>query len=207
MLRIVLFSIFAPLAMIELLFYKQFGVLLVGGLYFGLAMQADWAAGRLLKNGDVDANGKPRKRRHWSEDEPVENEELHVNPLGGSRTVEPDTAYAPPPPPREAPALSIAPPPAAAFEVQPARRARDTRPAELRKLPSIPNFRGQAHEVLGVSENARTRTIVNAFRHWIKRFHPDRAQDLAPELANRRVQRLTEAKELLLERRRSRKAA
>ena len=74
-------------------------------------------------------------------------------------------------------------------------------------LPPEPNFRGRAHEVLGVRENAATRTIVNAFRRLAKRFHPDQARGLPAEMANERMHKISEAKERLLERRRSRRAA
>jgi DnaJ-class molecular chaperone len=60
---------------------------------------------------------------------------------------------------------------------------------------------------LGIDDHAHTRTIVNAFRFWIKQFHPDRAVGIPVEVANDRVQRLTQAKEILLERRKARRAA
>ena len=104
MFRIVAVCLCVPLAFILALFYHQIWVGVLGSLYVALTLQAEWAAGRLLaKMGEpeLDANGKPKKRRHWNEENPVEKEELHVNPLGGKREVEPDLTYYPPPPPRE----------------------------------------------------------------------------------------------------------
>ena len=207
MFRIVAVCLCVPLAFILALFYHQIWVGVLGSLYVALTLQAEWAAGRLLaKMGEpeLDANGKPKKRRHWNEENPVEKEELHVNPLGGKREVEPDLTYYPPPPPREQVSRAAPASPGAEPVSQAAGNMRRSAP---QRLPSLPKFHGRAHEVLGIRENARTRTIVNAFRHWIKRFHPDQAQSLPAGLANSRVQRLTEAKELLLERRRARKSA
>ena len=210
MVRIGLFCIFFPLAMVELLFYRHFGLILVGSLYMILAFQADHAAARFLRYG-LDGKDSGKKRRAWNEEEPAEEkfeEELRVPPLPSGRRTSPGT-----PPPAEpaywerakgtasptAPSSIPTRAPVSA-PAQPERR----RP---RELPASPNFRGPAHEVLGVDENAATRTILRAFRHWIKRFHPDSAQTLPTELANARVQRLTDAKELLLDRRRRRRSA
>lgn len=76
--------------------------------------------------------------------------------------------------------------------------------APQRKLPRMP----EPHEILGVPREAATRTIVNAFRRWIKLVHPDNAKGgKAPELANFQARMITEAKRKLLEDRRSKKAA
>ncbi|MGZ6326360.1 MAG: DnaJ domain-containing protein [Bdellovibrionota bacterium] len=188
--RIVLFCLFAPLAMMEALFYRQFNLTILGTLYLGLCMQADFAAGRFLRDGLRKRGDAPARRRHWSEDEPVREEEppeLKVRPLG-------DRRWHAPPPSRE--------------PVQPAPPLAERRRAPARRpFPPAPNFQGSAHEVLGVAENAATRTIVNAFRHWVKRFHPDHAPILPLAEANAKVRQLAGAKELLLDRRRGKKAA
>ena len=211
MLRIVLFCIFAPLAAMEMLFYHHFGLVIVGTLYIGLSMQADFAAARFIRDGLCrdDTSGSTRinrKPRHWSDDDPGPDEaDLKVHPLGETRRS--TDAYRPRPPESapQAPRIAALLP---EREVPRAREPRtERRRTEARPLPPCPNFRGRAHEVLGVDENAATRTIVNAFRHWIKCFHPDRAPALPMELANAKVRQLTASKVLLLERRRSRKAA
>jgi len=181
MVRIVLFCLFAPFALMEALFYRQFNLTILGTLYLGLCMQADFAAGRFLREGL--RKGSPR--RHWNEDEPVPKEEppeLKVRPLGEKRW------HAPPPPCEPLPAPRV-------------ERHRVRNP-----LPPSPNFQGRPHEVLGIAENAATRTIVNAFRHWVKRFHPDHSPALPLVEANARVRQIAAAKELLLERRRGKKA-
>ena len=190
MVRIVVFCVVTPFAAMELLIYRRYDFALLGALYLALSIQADFAAGRFLREG----LGKPGKRRHWSEEEQAGGpEEIKVPPLGeGAR--KPDTTYYPPPPPR----AEAAPTPQPRPERRRGRRG---------ILAPLPNFHGRAHEVLGVEENAATRTIVHAFRHWIKRFHPDQARDLPAALANAKVRQLTDAKELLLERRRARRAA
>lgn len=186
MTKVALYFLFAPLALILLLFHQQFEAMFVGTIFFAIAIRSDWMASRLFGGA---AEEKPPA------DESVE---IRVHRLVSRAPVTP--------PPSPAPAASLPAP--GAETAEPPRRVPERRTgAGPRRLPASPNFRGPAHEVLGVSEDSRTRTIVSAFRHWIKRFHPDQAQDLPAELANARVQRLTEAKELLLERRRSRKAA
>lgn len=183
MVRILVFCVVAPFAAMELLLYRRYDFVLLGSLYLALSIQADFAAGRFLREN----LGKQAKRRHWSEDD-----EIKVQPLGEGARKQDTTFYPPPPPRNEAPAPSPRP-----------ERRRGKRGA----LAPLPNFHGPAHEVLGVEEDAATRTIVHAFRHWIKRFHPDQARHLPAALANAKVRQLTDAKEQLLERRRTRRPA
>ena len=65
---------------------------------------------------------------------------------------------------------------------------------------------GKAHEILGISEQAATRTILRAFRYWVKRFHPDNARGLSPETAANNTRKLTEAKSVLLLKRKDKAA-
>ncbi|HEY8280429.1 MAG TPA: J domain-containing protein [Bdellovibrionota bacterium] len=188
MLKTALFCAFIPFAAMEILFYHQFGLILVGTLYIGLSLQAEMAANRLVAQG---LRYAPGTRRHWSQ-EPLWNAEpgpeLKVPPLGKKKSSSQQSYQKPLPRqnPRPAPA---------------ATRPRTATSHESQKPKQLPpNFGGRDHEVLGVSENAATRTIVRAFRHWIKRFHPDGAR-LPQELANRKSQQLTEAKDRMLERR------
>jgi DnaJ-domain-containing protein 1 len=183
MARIVAFCVIAPFALMEMLIYRRYDVVILGALYLGMSIQADYAAARLMEQ-----NAK-KKHRHWNDPENDLEEELLVRPLG--EKPKQDNTYYPPPPPRPEP--QALPPP--------------ERRKAARGFASIPNFRGRAHEVLGVAENAATRTIVHAFRHWIKQFHPDQAQQIPAEVANAKVRQLTDAKQLLLERRRARRPA
>ena len=216
MLKIGLFCVFLPFALAEMFYNHSFGMILIGTLYMGLSLQADFAARRLAQQGLVarDANGNPVPRRRWNDPEEDWIEELKVSPLGEKPSSSPqDTAWVPP---RGAfqqtdpfPGAPSAPAPEAAKAPPIVERRRTPRGSASgpKPLPASPNFHGRDHELLGVGENARTRTIVNAFRHWIKKFHPDQNQTLPVALANQRVMRLTEAKERLLARRRAQKAA
>jgi DnaJ-domain-containing protein 1 len=192
MARIVAFCVIAPFALMEMLLYHRYDVVILGALYLGMSIQADYAAARLME-----LNAK-KKHRHWNDPDSDEEEELLVRPLG--EKPKQDTTYYPPPPVRPEP--QALPPPE--------RRQAPPR-AERRKaargFSSLPNFHGRAHEILGVTENAATRTIVHAFRHWIKQFHPDQAQQIPVEVANAKVRQLTDAKQLLLERRRGHRPA
>jgi DnaJ-domain-containing protein 1 len=76
-------------------------------------------------------------------------------------------------------------------------------PAGPRAKPEfwIPNFRGEPHEILGVSVIANRDTILRAYKHWIKRYHPDRVSHLGPkyvEQARRRAEQLNSARDQLL---------
>lgn len=66
-----------------------------------------------------------------------------------------------------------------------------------------PNFRGKAHEILGISADADRDTIHAAYKYWIKRYHPDRVQHLGPgyvKQANARAEQLNDAKAAMLKR-------
>lgn len=49
---------------------------------------------------------------------------------------------------------------------------------------AFPNFRGKAHEILGIPLGASAETVVQAHRYWIKRYHPDRVTRISPEAVN-----------------------
>lgn len=64
-----------------------------------------------------------------------------------------------------------------------------------------PNFHGKPHEVLGIPSQSDPATINAAFRHWMKRYHPDRVTHLGPEYveqARRRAEQLNTARAALL---------
>jgi|GEM_PF-4918277 len=199
MIKLILFICFLPVAMFEVFFYKQFGLVVVGTLYLVLSLQADMAAKKFLMNGLRWPVQTKQARRKAGLDE--YQEEVYVAPLGEKKKERPTYT----PMRNEAPALNE----------QPAEAVKLTRPSAFRlsaaqvaaaDIYHEPNFSGRAHEVLAVPENAATRTIKRAFRIWVKKMHPDQNGSLPREVANRRVQRITEAKELLLERRRKKAA-
>lgn len=77
--------------------------------------------------------------------------------------------------------------------------------ASEKKSPNfkVPNFNGAAHEILGISQDASVEEVSAAYRHWIKRYHPDRVTHLGRqyvEQARRRAEQLNTARQFLLER-------
>lgn len=84
------------------------------------------------------------------------------------------------------------------------RRVRKAAPDEdTHKIYRTPNFSGRPHEVLGVAQNATKEQVLGAYKHWIKRYHPDRVQHLGPayvKQANQRAEQLNEARIVLLKR-------
>lgn len=65
----------------------------------------------------------------------------------------------------------------------------------------LPNFRGKAHEVLGISADADVELIGKAHKYWIKRYHPDRVTHLGAgyvEQARRRAEQLNTARQEML---------
>lgn len=76
--------------------------------------------------------------------------------------------------------------------------------SEEKSLPSfkVPNFSGSPHEILGIPSNASDEIIGAAFRHWMKRYHPDRVSHLGKqyvEQARRRAEQLNTARTALLQ--------
>jgi hypothetical protein len=67
-----------------------------------------------------------------------------------------------------------------------------------------PKFTGKPHEVLCVPEDAGTKTINIAYRHWIKQFHPDKNATASAQVHARQ---LHEARQKLLSRRKMRMCA
>lgn len=172
MLKLAFFFALLPFAFLEVFLYKQFGLVVLGSLYFALSMQAEYAANRFMLQGlrwPVPTRQAEEKPRETTRKEPV-REPVREAPRPAAQAA-----------PRQAP-----PPPA-------------------KEKPRMPNYSGRAHEVLAVPENAATRTIKFAFRFWLKKVHPDHNHTQPSELLNRRVQKITEAKDLLLDRRRATK--
>lgn len=64
-----------------------------------------------------------------------------------------------------------------------------------------PNFHGKAHEILGIPAGAPKELVMRAYKHWIKRYHPDRVAHLGGkyvEQARRRAEQLNSARDELL---------
>lgn len=226
MLKMILFICLLPFALMEVFFYKQFGIVVVGFLYFMLSLQADRAANKFLRDGfrwSIPTRQSERRRRL---EEAAEDEHIAVDPLSTGRAEGAPSAGSQPGQPGFYTSMRTDPKP----EEVPVETVRLTRPSMFRigaqttttasqagqippaseerpALPAAPNYRGRAHEVLAVPENAATRTIKRAFRFWIKKVHPDHNGGAAGPLSNMRVQRITEAKDLLLERRRTKRSA
>lgn len=64
-----------------------------------------------------------------------------------------------------------------------------------------PNFRGKPHEILGIPQSAPRELVMRAYKHWIKRYHPDRVAHLGGtyvDQARRRAEQLNSARDELL---------
>lgn len=204
MLKLILFICLLPFAMMEIFFYKQFGLVVVGFLFFVLQMQADRAANKFLAGSfgwKFPTRQSEAKRRQEAASE-EEEEHIDVAPLPSSQPGHAGfyTAMRQAPAPEERPIGTPRLNRPSPFRLNAAKEAPP--PPER---PQAPNFRGRAHEILAIPENAATRTIKRAFRFWVKKVHPD--HNHASSAANFQVQRITEAKDLLLERRRKKTAA
>ena len=86
------------------------------------------------------------------------------------------------------------------------------RPEKMRPTLQIvpqfhaPKFKGKPHEILGIEEDASEEVIQNAFRHWIKRYHPDHfGAQSGNKSADEKARKLTEAKIFMLKSKRKKK--
>lgn len=210
MLKMILFICLLPFAMMEIFFYKQFGLVVVGTLYFVLTMQADRAANRFLSDAFAWRFPTRQSERRRKQAEAAEEEELEVPPLhaqpgnaGYYSAMRKDE------PAEERPIETVRLSRTSPFRAHATQAQAQVQPqaAPSPERPRAPNYRGPAHEVLAVPENAATRTIKRAFRFWIKQVHPDQNRTSISSIANLQVQKITEAKDLLLERRRAKKRA
>lgn len=76
----------------------------------------------------------------------------------------------------------------------------EEKPAERAQLRT-PNFRGKPHEILGIPQGSPRELVMKAYKHWIKRYHPDRVAHLGGkyvEQARRRAEQLNSARDELL---------
>lgn len=65
----------------------------------------------------------------------------------------------------------------------------------------VPNFRGKSHEILGIPFGSSKELVLRAYKHWIKRYHPDRVSHLGAkyvEQARRRAEQLNTARDELV---------
>jgi DnaJ-domain-containing protein 1 len=207
----------------DFLYTRQVRLASVAFLYAILQLQADAAAARFARagfradTGTDPAAGRAEPERASASAAPEDEDEaetIRVRPLRGGKMPHYESyASHARPDAEDRTAPRALPPPMEAKQKAERETRRDETSARKRKASSpgpspflrIPNFRGASHEVLGVKENSATRTILRAFRHWIKKYHPDhRGEGVGGEQARL----LAGAKETLLEKRKqSRRAA
>lgn len=176
--RSLFFCCLVFLSIAEYLAEGRFGLGLVSAIFMLLSLQAELAAQRFLRQGlyplpspVLGAPAKKEKSKITIEDV------IEVKPLGAKKKPEPKRAE-----PKKPEIKKAAAPP--------------KKPAPL---PQSPRFNGKPHEVLVVKENAHTQTIIKAFRHWVKKYHPDHAHSpTETQSANERTRCLTAAKEKLI---------
>lgn len=194
--------ILATLGLFDLAFSSDRSIAPVALLFVFLNVQANMAAARFLREGLKNPD-EPFEYPEWYTGAPKKEkkaekppEMVNVIPLSQARKRQAPPRQDPPrqDPPRQEPSREK---PKVARETP---KAQPTVSATEKTKPffQLPKFTGQPHEVLGIQENAATRLIVQAFRHWIKRYHPDHASQRA---AAEQTRQLTSAKESLLEKR------
>jgi DnaJ-domain-containing protein 1 len=87
------------------------------------------------------------------------------------------------------------------LEHRPDPKEREPEPQETAGF-RVPNFRGKPHEILGIPAGADAALINKAYKHWIKRYHPDRVTHLGKgyvEQARRRAEQLNTARQAMLQ--------
>lgn len=174
MFQSMIFSLFFSATVLDLLFFRS-SFSWVSILFIFLKIQSDIAASNYLKN------GAPIK----SENLPEEDYFAQVS-ISNFFTDEPS-----PPPVETAKVLPFKP--QARPQPTPAKKQENRKPFEL------PKFNGKPHEVLGIEENAFTKKIQKAFRHWIKQYHPDHQQTQVNQKATIQARKLHEAKQKMLD--------
>ncbi len=89
-------------------------------------------------------------------------------------------------------------------------QARSQAPPKIQKAASFePKWRGQPHEILGVSPHASSSQIQKAYRQLMKRYHPDRvarAGTPAWHAAQTRAELINQARSELVLRQKPKKA-
>jgi hypothetical protein len=217
------FLILIPLLVASIVEYVnqgRFGIAMVSGLYMFLSIQAEHSAKRFLRYGLQPASpllfgflseskaSIPPKPPGWDScEEPLKVKPLHQKKAESFYEQAPHREAEQKIPPRaeKKPQFETHANAQAQAQVKPGPRVKPVprvKPAATAKLPEAPIFNGKPHEVLAVQENAATQTIVRAFRHWVKKYHPDHAHSPAEtQSANEHTRMLTTAKEKLLYRR------
>ncbi len=74
-----------------------------------------------------------------------------------------------------------------------------------------PKFNGSPHEILGIELESPTGRIVQAYRHWMKQYHPDKTIALGEKAkqseANEYARKIHEAKQQMINKRRRLRSA
>lgn len=87
------------------------------------------------------------------------------------------------------------------LEHRPDPKDPEPKPAATGREFAVPNFRGKPHEILGIRAFPNRELVMRAYKHWIKRYHPDRVAHLGEkyvEQARRRAEQLNTARDELL---------
>jgi hypothetical protein len=193
MLHYAFLSILLSVSIVDILVYRGVSVAPMALLYVVLKLQADRAADKFLSAPATAP--EPQQEPSWMP--PPEQDPFAPLPLGFTAQEKTE--------PKEK-------------EKTRATESKKAAPSRPREKPRVdvhaspfraPRFHGSPHEVLGIETNANTSVIVQAFRHWIKRYHPDHLRAIQrTQSATEKARTLTAAKDTLLERRKhSRKAA
>jgi len=192
--------ILGSIGLLDFAFSSEKSIAPVALLFVFLQVQANVAAARFLRDG-LKRTDEPFEYPNWYTGKPPKQEpreekktgpHLNVIPLAAKKQTRSEQKAGPKPNPNPEPKKETPRP--------------TPNPAPLEKTQPFfqrPKFSGTPYEVLGIQENAATRMIVQAFRHWIKRYHPDHAKPSAEAQASstEKARQLNLAKESLLERR------
>lgn len=180
-------------------------------LYVFLRLQADRSAEIFAKYGlagkprppwEIAAESEPwiqpEKEKATAAPEEAAPEYVHVSPFQKKRA---GRHYYGPRPTEKEEARSLPGPEAAAPPPRPGPGGpKLVKPVhQENKGPyRAPRFQGAPHEVLGVAPDAGTRVIVQAYRFWMKKYHPDHAPAGETRSATERARQLTQARDSLL---------
>lgn len=97
-------------------------------------------------------------------------------------------------------------------EVRKSSPAATSKPAPPRPVRfQTPRFSGQPHEILGIESESPTGRIIQAYKHWMKQYHPDKTALLGTKAkqseANEYARKIHEAKQQMVNKRRKLRSA
>lgn len=174
MFQSLIFSLFFSATVLDLLFFRS-SFSWVSVLFVFLKIQSDIAASNYLKSGAPINSETPPEEDYFAQ--------VRISNFFTDDIVQP--------PLETAKVLPFKP--HAKAEPTLTKKPKNRKPFEL------PKFNGEPHEVLGIEENALTKKIQKAFRHWIKHYHPDHQQAQVNQKATIQARKLHEAKQKMLD--------